>query len=569
MQLYQNDDKNLLSYSTPKKLKFKTANLQIQNLRSLLRKALLYNGEMREESVELQLKIFKILTSFTNENSTFFGGKSFNLTADNLILFGSEILLRDFLVSKEGNCEEDQMDFCDEDEHGARTNMMLQFFKNVLECESVKLSEKTIIDIALWRIYFNELDDAFELLEKEASLPPYSESSVLLGYLGLVSFLIFLKEVENNFKSFEEFSWKKVDFNDYQHFESYEKSLTYLENSINIKFNDQFILLYSSISILTNRTEKVGEILTEYQESEGKLDPNALRYSLWFSLRLNNGLKELRILVENKNLKNFGFIEEKFKNGKNFPYWLKFAKNLLSMDPIADDCFLLCVLYFECIDESVTVLEYLLERIDHPYFQNNEEKNKYINVNTEIDLSEEGLAAYLNLKLTENFIWEKICFHLKKIRTSNKCRSDIFLWENRGRWWKKMHFQTISEPIVKITSEYEELIVLKAIAATFIYTPESYLKLKFFSSKFENSTDFTIKKKMKFAFIKDCLNRNETAIIKYFGYNEINENTTIANEQVLNCYSFDFNENSLAKIKLYLALDFKYEFGWDIFLGLV
>ncbi|KAJ3292126.1 hypothetical protein HK104_005550 [Borealophlyctis nickersoniae] len=312
-----------------------------------------------------------------------------------------------------------------------------------------KLSEELLLEITLYQMRFGLFEQAYERLQSYLPLYPYNENAALLGYAGVLCYLMWQHEnarvwreagttdrgLTNDMGGEGE---KAPTFEGDFASRHYSEAMQHFESAFQVAKdgdasdgNDFFLFCYLKLMIAagdkTGALKKVKEYVTRY--------PNSL-----------NGLRYLISLAR--------------QQGEHPSEWIPHARTFLQLDPVSDPAVALVPL--------VEALEATTNSGDANELQ--------VSVNV-VAL----LANRLDYDAGDEWMWAKLVEHLRVVRKAGEEPADDFLWQDRRSWWPSFHFSGSKGPTNEANKK--DLVVNKAIFAQYIF-PETFARLKW-RSKFE------------------------------------------------------------------------------------
>ncbi|KAI8849022.1 hypothetical protein BC829DRAFT_432835, partial [Chytridium lagenaria] len=173
-----------------------------------------------------------------------------------------------------------------DDSYGKYGKELLKMLLNVTKLTG-NLDRELILEIALTYVRLELIQDAYTFMERYVTSPPYNDDSVLLGYTGLISYLLWRKEIIQGKR--EEIDGSKnlnsVHYrNAMQHFNlSFEKN--------GGQHHDIFILYLLKLVLASDQVERAKEILERFHR-ECPENPNACLYLFVFTFFTHGATSE-------------------------------------------------------------------------------------------------------------------------------------------------------------------------------------------------------------------------------------------------------------------------------------
>ncbi|KAI9343158.1 hypothetical protein BDR26DRAFT_858649 [Obelidium mucronatum] len=300
---------------------------------------------------------------------------------------------------------------------------MLQTYMQRLK----RVDRDLLLHFTLVHAYFGMVEDAFAILERFITLPPYSEDSVLVGYAGLLSFTLWriqterLKESASQERDSQSYhfalSQTTIDDTDEDNFNSsyYRNSLLFFKKSLELPHgfaNDLFVSCYVKILLMNDDFVSAESVLQTFR-AKAPLDPNSTRYLLEF------------YHMHPSNTINFREL----------------ATTMLQQDPICEPQLALIPLieYKESelipsldlahLSSCLEIVAILAHRLDHD-------------------------------RTPDIWIWNKLIHYILLIRSMDPL-GDQPVWLDRRHWWLDLHAPVTQTYSTTNTFDYA---VLKSIA---------------------------------------------------------------------------------------------------------
>ncbi|KAJ3241135.1 TATA box-binding protein-associated factor RNA polymerase I subunit A [Chytriomyces hyalinus] len=163
-------------------------------------------------------------------------------------------------------------------------------FLNVFMRRRARVDSNLLLQAAFLHVHFGLLNEAYELLERFVVIHPFSEDSVLLGYTGYLSFILWRKQCdelsEEPADGFQSSYGSISNSQDEGNLNSshFRNASTYLRQSLNAKdgySSDLFVSCFVSILILAGDLAAAEESLLKFYE-QSPLNPNSCRYLIEF-----------------------------------------------------------------------------------------------------------------------------------------------------------------------------------------------------------------------------------------------------------------------------------------------
>ncbi|ORY35200.1 hypothetical protein BCR33DRAFT_855680 [Rhizoclosmatium globosum] len=292
-----------------------------------------------------------------------------------------------------------------------------------------KVDRDLLLHFVMVHIHFGMLDEAFAILERFISLPPHSEDSVLVGYAGLLSFVLWRTQTErlrasasltNNSQAYSySLTQTTIDESDEENFTSsfYRSAISFFKQSLELPQgyeNDMFISCYVKLLLMSEDLVRAEEVLLEFQK-RNTLNPNSCRYLLEFY---------------NMNPPPI------------FPVSL--AQDLLHLDPLSEPSLALLPLLshyqntLSAPDLHIQVITLIAKRLDYD-------------------------------KTASDFpLWNTLVHHILSLRDVSPT-ADAPIWQDRRYWWIDLHCPCNNTPLNPSP--------LKAIALYLICGPHPRLQI--------------------------------------------------------------------------------------------
>ncbi|KAJ3244743.1 TATA box-binding protein-associated factor RNA polymerase I subunit A [Chytriomyces hyalinus] len=163
-------------------------------------------------------------------------------------------------------------------------------FLNVFMRRRARVDSNLLLQAAFLHVHFGLLNEAYELLERFIVIHPFSEDSVLLGYTGYLSFILWRKqcdELSEELADGYQSSYGSINTSQDEgnlNSSHFRNASTYLRQSLHAKdgyTSDLFVSCFVSILILAGDLAGAEENLLKFYE-QSPLNPNSCRYLLEF-----------------------------------------------------------------------------------------------------------------------------------------------------------------------------------------------------------------------------------------------------------------------------------------------
>ncbi|KAJ3169170.1 hypothetical protein HDU88_000963 [Geranomyces variabilis] len=367
-----------------------------------------------------------------------------------------ELLL---LSSLGGDDDDDEQNVDHEDDQAKRkaagvdsARRMLKFLAQMSAVEP-NLSHELLEELTFYYLRFGMYEEAYNRLQGYISSYPYNENARLVGYAGLVCYMLWRQEAK-----------RVVDHAEREEDEGFLGSQTWGSSQLS----------YTSSYGWSQQTVPANEEAPSVQP-EGDLASrhysNAIQhFELSLFLDSSNDMVLFHYLklmlaagdVAAATTKITKFIEENPLNPNGYRYfltlhhtttkvasetWIPLAYKSLELDPVSDERVALrpLVEFFEA--------EYLADN-------NIEACQTIVNV----------LAARLDHGEGKGWMWRALGDNLARLRKVEASFHDD-VWAERENWWPSLHFQAGAHqiPTGSPTAESEELIIYKATCSVLLF----------------------------------------------------------------------------------------------------
>ncbi|KAJ3144524.1 hypothetical protein HDU89_008206 [Geranomyces variabilis] len=362
------------------------------------------------------------------------------------------------LSSLGGDDDDDEQNVDHEDDQARRkaagvdsARRMLKFLAQMSAVEP-NLSHELLEELTFYYLRFGMYEEAYNRLQGYISSYPYNENARLVGYAGLVCYMLWRQEAT-----------RVVD-----HAEREDEGLfgSQTWGSSQLSYTSSYA--WSQQTVLANdeapSVQPEGDLASRHYS-------NAIQhFELSLFLDSSNDMVLFHYLklmlaagdVAGATTKITKFIEENPLNPNGYRYfltlhhtttkvasetWIPLAYKLLELDPVSDERVALrpLVEFFEA--------EYLAEN-------NIEACQTIVNV----------LAARLDHGEGKRWMWRALGENLARLRKVEASFHDD-VWDERENWWPSLHFQAGARqiPTESPTAESEELVIYKASCSLLLF----------------------------------------------------------------------------------------------------
>ncbi|TPX58900.1 hypothetical protein PhCBS80983_g02865 [Powellomyces hirtus] len=383
-----------------------------------------------------------------------------NLAADD-----EEALLESVRLRHCASAHSHEEDETEKKEAAVRSARQLLKFLAQMSSVEPKLSPELLQEMTFYYIRFGMCEEAYNRLQGYISSYPYSEDASLVGYAGMLCYILWRQEGQRMRDDHEErdadsggyygsqydsqnpwgnsqslnsgYGWPSqqsstfgsLNVDDSLSFQAegdlasrhYSNALQYFEASLHLDYHNDMVLFHYVKLILaagdvTTAKEKIERFI-----KENTSNPNGYRYLLQLHhTRLHGPSTE----------------------------WIPIAYRLLEIDPVCDARLAIkpLVEYFEAdyatsgnIQACQTIVNILGERLDH----------------------EQGTT----------WMWKTLAQNLRHLRQAN-CPFGDDLWIDRPNWWPSYHFDSHCEAMQNtedVMPAVEEHVIAKAICALYLF----------------------------------------------------------------------------------------------------
>ncbi|TPX57943.1 hypothetical protein SpCBS45565_g06591 [Spizellomyces sp. 'palustris'] len=349
-----------------------------------------------------------------------------------------------------------------------------------------KLDPELLLEMTLYHMRFGMLEEAYNRLQGYISTYPYNENAVLIGYAGVLSYILWRREavrlqnerdIDSHWSSSQwENQWdhSQSSGNEWSQNRSEEKTedlstaqegdlasrfysqgLQHFEVSLFLdKTCDMFLFYYVKLLLAAGDHDTATQKLTQFIQNNPD-HPNGYRYADVFD-KLKHIFVNLTLTGSTKSY----LLQLHLKNCRMPSEWIPLAYKIMQLDPVCDPRIALEPLIHHheaaadtnaaisshiMVEASLSVINLLADRLDY----------------------EEG----------KGWMWDKLAKHIQCVRRLD-AMADALVWEDRRHWWPRFHFVSLRSPHdgYHLESEQQALVAMKAICALYIF-PDEYARL--------------------------------------------------------------------------------------------
>ncbi|ORX77720.1 hypothetical protein BCR32DRAFT_270484 [Anaeromyces robustus] len=318
-----------------------------------------------------------------------------------------------------------------------------RFFNQLLSLNSSH-NEEILLEYIFYCIKTEQYEEGINKLSEFIFLSPYKENSILVGYSGILYFILWEKNLPENVQKFRLFDYRNMENDDDEEFVSQENykcsnfrrnAKKNFEQSLGLNPHNDFILqYYIKILIFEKHFEKAYLNLNNFCD----INPNNLI-----------GLKLL-----------LNFIKTYSQNDIK---WVELTNKIIKIDKFCDR---------ETI--FLPLVDYYLKLFNK---KNKKEMSKTYSSESSslhyIKLAEELLIERLDFEIDSFKLWEKLA-NILLIINEKYLGIDHELWKNRRNWWKLFHFE--NKNIIIKSEDKAEFFIYRAICSIYIYGKNMDLK---------------------------------------------------------------------------------------------
>ncbi|ORX54177.1 hypothetical protein BCR36DRAFT_322454 [Piromyces finnis] len=395
-----------------------------------------------------------------------------------------------------------------------------RFFNQLLSLNSSH-NEEILLEYIFYCIKTEQYEEGINKLSEFIFLSPYKENSILVGYTGILYFILWEKSLPDNLvNKFQMFDSSNMDNDDKDEFvnQEYYKTKNFRKNakknfeqSLKLNpYNDFILQYYIKILVFEKNFEEA------YVNLKNFCDINP------------NNIISLRLFL--KFIKAYSPGDTK---------WIEVTENIIKIDNFCDreTIFLPLINHYFKLYYKAALKEGLKS------YPSKTSSLHYIK------LIEKLLVERLDFEIGNTQLWKKLS---KALYIINEKYLDVDnnIWKSRRDWWKSFHFE--NKEIKFESTEDSEFFVYRAICSVYIYGKNVDLKSNYvynISEKLETiikDHGFTEKeiypecsnkelKQYKNSYKNEIINGNIKDKSNKENYNNILEVKTILGRKVVPC----------------------------------